>query len=890
MEKKLLIIVIVFLFSTIQVFCRIDDKTFVISNETYLSYHFPVGSEYFSSLNFEHYEGPSFQLDFECITGNGTVCFSQIYPEIKKKFYGTSISYSTQKTYKLDHELFPTPIVSSPFRPPTKGGISILKGTYLTFSERLSYYEVIYPKKQKIVISDSESLSFDATNVKVNCPPGCGYQIIKWENGQLFNFSYSNPSVFDYKINPSNIIVNGSDFCDSSYSSNITIDGVIILNSNYQKDEDSIVIIYTQQHTTKSLMKIETSNVTSVEIEIVFKPEPLIINSIPYIKGGLIILEGSRLSSNTNKNNNNNIIIKIGNITCSNAISISNESITCNLNPGIYNKSVPLNNLPVSVTINNITNENTLLFNYGMVKLNPNKYSLPDRVLQLNGDCLGNSNSTIVYLNGKETLLNDLKINNQETTLSFKIPDEFKSKLNVSIKVNDILSNEIQIDISFYASYSNEQPSTNGNTNIIFTLYNIKSENYNKIPSIIIIPEQIVINGVSVNSPTNQDVHSYSFLIPAGCGKKDIQIIIGSQSCLSSITYFEPIIKNCLVSGFDGTNGNIICDGSFGNKDYLIKSSVLFSNDEIVPPSINSTTFSFPLISGYHSDDLIFQMCGVQSKPFKLNIAPSLKRIDQSQMETLGGKFYILGEFFGVNINCSVFCNDKEYEKKFENSKTISFDLQIPGPNDITCNYTFDNGKNTGDFKIEYPLPLIENTSSINVNGGNLTIYGKNFYNVSNIKVEVDNQLKCNNFEFINLNSLTCFLPPFNETRKQSLFNDQKLLLNSSTTIFSKKLLLNVTFESKTWSGYIFQYSKEEIKNNDTSENSTNDILNHEKNNNNNQKDGSSLSKKSIILSILLPGFIILVVSLTIVIIVIKRNKTKHSKNMSSKEKELMKQ
>ncbi|KAM9972385.1 hypothetical protein ACTFIW_007445 [Dictyostelium discoideum] len=85
-------------------------------------------------------------------------------------------------------------------------------------------------------------------------------------------------------------------------------------------------------------------------------------------------------------------------------------------------------------------------------------------------------------------------------------------------------------------------------------------------------------------------------------------------------------------------------------------------------------------------------MCGVQSKPFKLNISPAFKGIDQSQMETLGGKFYILGEFFYANFNCSVFCNDKEYESIFENSKTIS------------C---------------------------------------KNFYYVSSFKVEVDNQLKC---------------------------------------------------------------------------------------------------------------------------------------------------
>ncbi|KAM9984445.1 hypothetical protein ACTFIZ_004149 [Dictyostelium cf. discoideum] len=616
-----------------------------------------------------------------------------------------------------------------------------------------------------------------------------------------------------------------------------------------------------------SLMKIETSNVTSVEIEILFKPEPILINSIPYSKGGLIILEGLRLSSNpTNKIDNSSIIIKIGNFTCSNVISTSIDSITCNLNTAINNKSVSLNNLPVTVSINNITNENILLFNY-------------DRILQLNGDCLGNSNSTIVYLNGKETLLNDLKINNQETTLSFKIPDEFKSKLNISVMVNNVLSNEIQIDISFYASHSNEQPSTYGNTNIIFTLYNIKSENYNKIPSIIILPEQMVINGVSVNLTTNQDVHSYSFLIPPGCGKKEIKIIIGSQSCLSSITYFEPIINNCLVSGYDGKNGNIICDGNFGNKDYLFKSSVLFSNDEIVPPSINSTTFSFPLISGYHSDVLIFQMCGIQSKPFKLNISPSLNGIDKSQIDTLGGKLFILGEFFSSNINCSVFCNDKEYEGIFENSKKISFDIQIPGPNDIICNYTFDNGKNSSDFMIGYPLPSIEKTSSINVNGGNLTIYGNNFYNISNIKVEVGNQLKCNNIEFINLNCLTCFLPPFNETREQSLFNNQKLLLNSSTTIFSKKLLLSVTFETKTWSGYIFQYSKEEIQNNGTSENSS-DILNHENNitNNNKKKDGTGLSKKKkILISTLVLGGIALIIVAGIVINYIGKNRIKHN-------------
>ncbi|KAM9986352.1 hypothetical protein ACTFIY_010774 [Dictyostelium cf. discoideum] len=149
-----------------------------------------IGSEYFTSLTFEHYQGPSFQLDFECNTFNGTVCYSQINQENKKQLYGTSITYTIENTFDLYKNCLPTPIVSSPFRPPTKGGISILR---------------------------------DATNVNVNCPPGCGYQIIKWENGKLFNFRYSNPSVADYKINPSNIILNGSDFCDNNLKPSKTI-------------------------------------------------------------------------------------------------------------------------------------------------------------------------------------------------------------------------------------------------------------------------------------------------------------------------------------------------------------------------------------------------------------------------------------------------------------------------------------------------------------------------------------------------------------------------------------------------------------------------------------------------------------------------------------------
>ncbi|KAK5574818.1 hypothetical protein RB653_010072 [Dictyostelium firmibasis] len=864
MNKKLFLFILLLLISISHVYCWVNPyKTNIFSNETYLSYNFSSGNDFFSSLFFVHYDGSSFQLNFSC---TDSICSSQINENDKKQMYGESIYYTTDNTYQLDTKMNPTPIVSTPFKPSTKGEKSIIKGSYLVFSEKINVFDIIYPTRREIKILDiKSSSSFDATNVNVEFPSGCGYQVIKWVNGIKYNFSYASPTVSKIKITSTNIIVNGSDFCDSTYQPNITIDGISVQSLIIKKDHDSIVFNYSQLHTSKSLMRIVTSNVTSVEAELQFKPEPLIINSVPINKGGLIILYGLRLSSSqTNNLQNNIVVVKIGNLTCLNAISTSYDSISCNLNPSMINNTSPStssqNNFLVSVTINNISNENTLLFNYGVVRLNPNKYSLPDRYLQLNGDCLGNINNTIVYLNGNETNLNDLQINHYETTLSFKIPAEYKSKLNVSVKSNNIMSNEIQIDISFYASVPSQTPNTNGNSTIMFTLNNILPENYNKQPNIRINQEQIQINGISLKNSTNQEVQSFSFLIPPGCGKKEIEISIGNQSCSSSYSYTEPTISNCFVTGFDGKSGEIICNGNLGNRNYLNKSSVLFSNNEIIPTIVNTTTLSFPLLSAYYTDGLIFEICGIESKPFKLDISPSLKRTDKSEFSTVGGKFYILGEFICPSLNSTVFCNDLEYQSNFENSTALSFEINVLGPNDLLCNYTFDNGKNSSNFKIEYPLPIVSNTSKIYTSGGNLTIYGKNFYNISNIQVEIDNYLKCTDVEFFNVSTITCSLPPIEESEQFSIFN-RKLLVNN-TSIFSNKLLLKITFDSKSWNGYIFQYSKDEVINSGNSENSNNQTINSGKSINKN-KSGSGIKlslRDKILIGVIIPGVILSII------------------------------
>ncbi|KAM9962732.1 hypothetical protein ACTFIR_005649 [Dictyostelium discoideum] len=209
------------------------------------------------------------------------------------------------------------------------------------------------------------------------------------------------------------------------------------------------------------------------------------------------------------------------------------------------------------------------------------------------------------------------------------------------------MSIEIQIDISFYVSLSNL-------------------------------------------SPTNQEVHSYSFLMPPGCGKKEITIKI--------------------VSGYDGKSGEIICVGNFGYGNYFNQSYILFSNNKISPSIINRTTLSFPFLSGYQSDNLILEMCEIQSKSFNNN-----------------------------NI---------------------------------------------------------------------------------------------------------------------------------------KKLLLKVTFDSKSWSGYIFQYSKDEIQN-ENAKNSSYDKYNIKKQN---KENGINISRKTkLLIGILIPGCIILFATLTIIFIIIRKHKQQNS-------------
>ncbi|KAM9962711.1 hypothetical protein ACTFIR_005628 [Dictyostelium discoideum] len=89
MNKIIILITFLFLIPFLKGFCKIDiDNTVVFSNETYLSYQIPLGSENITSIIFEHFDGSQFQLNLECSNSknsNSATCFTTINDEQKRQ-------------------------------------------------------------------------------------------------------------------------------------------------------------------------------------------------------------------------------------------------------------------------------------------------------------------------------------------------------------------------------------------------------------------------------------------------------------------------------------------------------------------------------------------------------------------------------------------------------------------------------------------------------------------------------------------------------------------------------------------------------------------------------------------------------------------------------------
>ncbi|EAL61795.1 immunoglobulin E-set domain-containing protein [Dictyostelium discoideum AX4] len=755
----------------------------VVKNFTYtkqsLEYTYDIDSTYYIKWIFSNLE---YELVFECKNNSKErTCTAGMSIDIAKNLHGQIkvCIRGIDNNGVLDchiafyEEYFPKPIIEGDFKPSTKGGPTIMKGYYLAIG---AYYYTIIPDTRLGIIGDIFSNSIDVTNLILDYKGGCGPGTIQWSNDFKYSFNHSNPIIENIFIEGSSFISKGSNFCNSSDSIQIYLDGVQIDKSKIKSiDHEQFEIIYTQLYSKSINVKIVSGGLESNIYKLDFKPIPLKINSVPRLKGGSVTIIGERLSPQVY---NSTIIVKIGQYDCKNVISSKNE-ILCNLESVQNVEKVKLVDLQVNISINGIFNENNLLFSFDVPIMSD--FILPQGEVKLVGDCFGSSQLTQVKIDDVLQSNITININEKETTLSFK-PIKPIKKSKLYIIVNGTKSNTIEIDSSFFVKSVPSSPSVNGQI-VNFTLFNINPNNVNATP-IMIFQNNSSINAIDYKNSNEYSTHTYSFDIPKSCGRNEITILIGDQLTRTEIYYELPIISSCSIV----PNQMIKCLGNFLNYLDLFKNGkikIQFSNMVIIDNIPNnsiifmSDSFSFPMKPEYSSSDIYLIVCDETSPYFKVDITPSLKFVSQSLVfNSTGGELLINGENFNENTiyNTSVYCfsNKQVYNCSFINNTSISCDIELVGPFDQLCKIKFNGKDENYNISISYYPPLVLNSTTISNSsiGGIIIIFGNEFYNqIDSITV---GKSKCLNSTFINSTSISCFVEPsnfiINQTEQQQQY------------------------------------------------------------------------------------------------------------------------
>ncbi|KAM9956845.1 hypothetical protein ACTFIR_003580 [Dictyostelium discoideum] len=785
-----------------------------------LEYTYDINSTYFLKWIFKDL---NCELVFECKNNSTTrTCVAGMSIDIAKNLHGQVFGCVTDNNGQSDcrmhvyEEFYPNPIIEGDFKPSTKGGPVILKGYYLAIGV-FSYYTII-PNTKLVLIGDLFGDSIDVTSLTLDYKGGCGTREIQWPNGYIYSFNHSNPVIDSISIESSSFISRGYNFCNSSESIQIYLDGVQIEKSKIKSiDHEQFEIIYSQEHSKSIVVNIVSGGLESNKFKLDYKPMPLKINSVPRLKGGSITIIGERLSSQVN---NSTIIVKIGQYDCKNVISSKNE-ILCNLESVPNVEKVKLVDLQVNISINGIFNENNLSFSFDTPIISD--FILPQGEVKLVGHCFGSSQITQIKIDDVLQSNLTININEKETILSFKPILQIK-KSKLYIIVNGTKSNTIEIDSSFFVKSVPSFPSVNDNSSIKATDYKNSNE---------------------------YSTHTYSFEIPKSCGRNEITISIGDQPTRTEIYYGLPNISSCSIV----SNQMIKCIGDFTNYLDLFKNGkikIQFSNMIIIdsipnnPIIFKSDSFSFPMKPEYISSDIYLIVCDENSPSFKVDIRPLLKFVNQSPVfNSTGGELLINGENFNENTinDTSVYCfsNKQVYNCSFINKTSISCDIKLEGPFDQLCKIKFNGKDEKNNISISYYPPLVLNSTTISNSsiGGIITFFGNEFYN--QIDLITVGKSKCLNSTFINSTSISCFVEPSNFNINQT----------------EQQQYVNITINSKSGCNNLIIYSgnlNEKNENNKSNKNTIDD-----KQTNNEIKNESIKTNINFILFIILFSTILII-------------------------------
>ncbi|KAM9976167.1 hypothetical protein ACTFIR_010008 [Dictyostelium discoideum] len=807
---------------------------FFLFSKTFSQYVYPIGYEsyndslvikynvkesdfYYTNISFIWDEKSRYEMSFNCVLNDTIrICTLPVKESDHEQMYSERLDACTVRNgtfvtcgYNVYLSAFPSPLIISPFKPKTRGGNTTLSGYYLEVKERVFVrFENNYEQDQYYnainlytIIGYFEAKTPDRINLTLKVYPGCGNRTMIWENRQTYNFTYQDPNIEKIDINESVLNITGTNFYNQSILVAVKIDNNIIdPNDIISVDFENIKLKfnYSDPFSSKLNVQVGCCDYWSNQFQITYPPIPSSVNSIPKLKGGLLIINGNRLTSSpSSNNNNNNISVTVGNSICLMVSSSSNE-IKCNLQP--LSNSTLNNSSPITVSINGIENTNKLLLYYDIPNIKT--YSQVNDEIHIIGSCLGNINSTHIQINGKQVSNQIKSINNDETVLILKVQNQIYN-FNISIESNSIRSNSINVDVKLYAIV-NEIPLV-GNKLINFTLFYVNSSNINSIATIKILNEQSNQTIKSNITNVKESVVSCSFLIENLCGIVNYEIEIGNQRYQSSFSYESPLINKCNLN----SNEIVTCIGKgFVNSNETIiiisNQSITFNNE-----NNNDKSISFQMNEEYNIlGELYLNVCGLLSNKVTINTIPIFKNVSIPNLfDTNGGYIIITGKYLNNNnTNITIECNNQVIEKecKLNNSSTsLECNIEFNGPNDKTCKLLFNNNI-VSTFNIIYKSPSINQTSIVNLKqGGILTIIGNDFYYPIDKVIIIgsangivngsgSDSLNCNEAKYINDTMITCFIQATNNT-----FNNIKN---------GEMIFINVTTNGKSGISKVFKY------------------------------------------------------------------------------------
>ncbi|KAM9967888.1 hypothetical protein ACTFIW_009172 [Dictyostelium discoideum] len=812
--KNILLFVIFFLISkTSQNFAYpIDYETHMDS----LVVKYKESDIYYTNISFIWNHKSRYDMSFNCVLNDTIrICTLPVKDSDREQMYSEKLLACTERNgifdmcgFEVYLPFFPSPLLISPFKPKTRGGNTTLSGYYLELKERLLVvFENDYEQDQYYysynfysVEGYFETKTPDRINLTLKVYPGCGNRTIIWENGQTYNFTYQDPNIERIDINESVLNITGTNFYNQSILVAVKIDNNIIdPNDIISVDFENIKLKFNYSDLFSSKLNVQVSccDYWSNKFQITYPPIPSSVNSIPKLKGGLLIINGNRLTSSPSSNNNN-ISVTVGNSICSIVSSSSNE-IKCNLQP--LSNSTLNNSSPITVSINGVENTNKLLLYYDIPHIKT--YSQVNDEIHIIGDCLGNINSTHIQINGKQVSNQIKSINNDETVLILKVQNQIYN-FNISIESNSIKSNSINVDVKLYAKI-NEIP--------LFATIKILNEQSNQS-----------IKSTLTN--INESVVSCSFLIENLCGIVNYEIEIGNQRYQSSFSYESPLINKCNLN----SNEIVTCIGKgFGNSNETIiiisNQSITFNNES---NNNNDKSISFQMNEEYNIlGELYLNVCGLLSNKVTINTIPIFKNVSIPNLfDKNGGNIIIIGKYLNNNnTNITIECNNQVIEKEcklYNSSTSLECHIEFNGPNDKTCKLLFNNNDNNNivsTFNIIYKSPSINQTSIVNLKqGGILTIIGNDFYcPIEKVTIIASNSfngsgsgsssgsdiLNCNEAKYINDTMITCFIQATNNTF-DNIKNGEMIFINVTT---NGKSGISKVFKYLTQSDDSHQYS-----------------------------------------------------------------------------------